>query len=637
MIKISTCKVKEASRVYGDYAVMDKKAFNISIDPASVIGSVAGGYAATRYSNNANAKQQEKELSSRKLENNTYSQIQSILRDLKIVFTPINVIYSVNGQVFEIISGEEMNPQMRAAFQKKDANYYRNLLVNKINMEIQLAEQAFAKRLLSAGGYNAMNKQSSFTGGQEAFLQLEGSEVDGMVKKASADLKGNKLKMEVSFSSIRPFSQSDFFTDPNRLEKVAGIFDIFKPNDNSSVSLNRLHNEINIGFLPDRVLFVWNGQLVEQMSLLQMNEEGYEAFQKKDKQFFIDFFRENTTATAKNLKKTLPEDPTKVKSNPATQEITNSLAGQPFADIDKKAASLEDIIEDIVEEEFPVIERDKIDIFKDPDIHPIAYDAVLTERYGDDWADQEFEALVKQLEIDFEIRDGIEENPLNKMNILHVLASPDHALYQAPLTFEKFVRAMNSKSVIFEEFQGDLSLIEILFGLEVAKSYDGDEVYLEFHDNIAPYVSEELMNENIRYVSEQLYDETNPSEKDFFKSVNGFLMRKWKERDSQGILDDDMIERTHITSEQIVEITQEVLNHYADSVAVEDPYTSVKTIIVENGLLDPVEEAFRGGVLNMAAESIVAHYMAAIYLEYKHQELEYILDKLREEGVIRER
>lgn len=632
MIKIPKYVFKEASRVYGDFA--EKVAFNLSIDPASVIGSIAGGYTANNVYNKSKAKSEEKEKASRQIENNTYSQVENIMRDLKIVFTPINVIYSVNGQVFEIIKTDEMNPYMRNAFQKKDSDYFRDLLLNKVNMEIQLAEQAFSQRLLAAGGYNQQAKQAGFTAKQEAFTKLAEDDMDQMVKTAKEGLNERKLKVNLSFDSLRPFSNNGFFFNPHELNKVAGIFDIFDTENSDDINLKRINKEVNVGFLPDRVVYTWNGQLIEQMSLLQMNEDGYKAFQEKNKPFFIDLFRHHTTETAKALSEEQRVERTASVKEEAPPAHFDTFLENPD-ELDKGAASLEDIVEDLVEEEFPVIERDIISPFQDPDIHPVAYDVIMTDRYGEGWASNEFESLLKQIEIDFELRDGIAENPLNKLSILHAVSSPEHAMYQAPLTFEKFMRGVNSKSILFEEFQGNLSFEEIMFGLEVAKSYDGEEVFLEFHDNIAPYVAEELMNDGVRFVSTQLYDESNPSEKDFFKSVNGYLMRKWKDRDSHGVLDEAGIDQQHTMTIQITEIADEVLKDYAEQIDTEDPYTSVKGIISDNGLHEPVNAEFRTGVLNMATETIVSHFMAGIFIEYKFQELTYILEKLQEEGVIR--
>lgn len=635
VITIPIFQIKEASRIYGDFAEMDKVAFDLNIDPASVLGSIAGGYTANSVYTKKKDKYEEKELAKRRIENNTYSQVQNILRDLKIVFTPINVVYSVNGQVFEIIKSEEMTPHMKRAFLQKDANYFRDLLVNKINMEIQLAERAFSQRLLAAGGYNQQAKQANYLSKQEAFIKLAEDDFDSMVKTASVGIENHKLKIDPSFSSLRPFSQSEIFFKEKEFQKVAGIFDMFKTDQSEDVSLNRLNGEVNVGFLPDRVVYLWNGQLIEQMSLLHMNEEGYEAFQKKDKQFFIDYFREHTKKVSKSLKRERKSDIQDDFSEPSLEPESVQSAFDQEDEINKQADAFEDIVEELVEEEFPVVERDKIDIFKDPDIHPLVYDRVLSDHYGSGWVEYEMESLLKQLEIDFELTEGISDNPLNKISVLHAVSGENHAMYQSPLTFEKFMRAINSKDVIFEEFQGNLSFEEILFGLEVAKAIDGDEVFLEFHENIAPYLSEELMKENIRYVSDQLYDEENPSEKDFFKSINGFLMRKWKEIDAQGIYEEEEIENRYTQSLQIVEIAEDVLSKHAEDIEINDPYSSVKSIIVTEGMTDSVDASDREGIKNMAAETAVAHFLAGVFIEYKFNELAYTVEKLKEGGVIR--
>ena len=49
MIKLPIFQIKEASRAYAVVAEMEKKAFNLNIDPGAVLGSLAGGYAATSY------------------------------------------------------------------------------------------------------------------------------------------------------------------------------------------------------------------------------------------------------------------------------------------------------------------------------------------------------------------------------------------------------------------------------------------------------------------------------------------------------------------------------------------------------------------------------------------------------------
>ena len=68
----------------------------------------------------------------------------------------------------------------------------------------------------------------------------------------------------------------------------------------------------------------------------------------------------------------------------------------------------------------------------------------------------------------------------------------------------------------------------------------------------------ELMEMGVRMVSEQLYDEDNPAEQQFFRSVNGYLLRKWKERDTQGMEDDEGIEIRENAAVAIVDIAEDI-------------------------------------------------------------------------------
>ncbi|MGE7305837.1 hypothetical protein ACQKJG_18610 [Priestia megaterium] len=651
MITIPEYKTTQASRVYGDFT--EKVAFNVSIDPTSVLSSIAGGYAATHVYNKkrgqyldkkqAQAQQEEKQNT---IEKNPYSQVEDVLKNLKIVFTPINVLYTLNGQAFDIIQADEMTPQMKQAFVKQDGDYFRNLLVNKMNMEIQLAEKALMQRLIAANGYGEY-KEATFSAKQDLLTKVAEEEFEPMVKTASEGLEGRKLNIPVNFNDLRPFNKSAVLLDPRQVEKVAGVFDLFQGDDEQQISVDRLNNEINVGFLPDRVVYLWNGQLIEQLTLLHMNEEGYEAFKNQDKEFFIDFFRKHTKELSAKLQdenESFEQQASFKNTEPGNLWIggTSDSHGEMQVEdmeedeVDKEAAALEDIVDDIVEDEFPVIERDDINVFEDADIHPLVYDRLLTSRYGKKWSNYETEALLKQLELDFDLKEGLSDNPLNKISILRAISSPEHAMYQTPLTFEKFMRGMNSKSVLFDTFQGNLAFEEIVFGLEVAKAYDGDEVFLEFHDKIAPYVSEELMNANVRFVSQQLFDEDNPSEKEFYDRVNSFLMRKWKERDASGLTDDKQIETQHIMTEQITEIVDDIISNYAEQLEPDNPYVTTENIINKYNLTSMIPQDNVKGVINMVKETVVAHLMTAIFVEYKHQEFDYLTDKLEKEGVIRE-
>lgn len=612
MISIPKYEVKEASRVYGDMA--EKVAFNVNIDPASILGAMAGGYVANRVQNKVQAQQQEeaaeRERQEHTIENGYYSQVSNILANLKIVFTPINVVYSVGGQVFEIIGVNEMTPEMKSAFFNKDSAYFRNLLVNKMNMELQLAEQAFSRLLLSRQAAGT-EKQAGYLRQQSYLLGVE-EEDFGLMKTAAAELSRDiKFPIAVNFDGLRPFAEAEWFFNPEELSKVAGIFDYFSHKDNDILTMNDLENEVNVGFLPDRVVFLHQGQLLEQLPVLYMNEEGFEAFQRKDKPFFLNFFNQKAREMAAGAAK--------------------DVADHAAQSIGKEAADLEDVVINMGSlRTYSPLERPNIHFFTDTDIHPMMYDKILGDRYGKDWAAGELEALLKQIELDFGLSEqGLGGVAVDKIGMIFAAKGENSSVFVTPLTFEKFIRAMNGKDVDFSDFQGNIEFEEMMFGLDVAKSLRGDNVYDDCHTTVTQYVSEELFNDAIRFISDQLYDENNASENSFFDSVNSYVMRKWKEFDAHDMIGEEAAARYRVT-EMVADIGRSILQRYADRIAMEDVYGSVAKIVDSEGFLAPIQPDFREAVRSSLIENLARHVSAAVYLELKKQELILLNEKWEE-------
>lgn len=158
MFEINEFLTKEASSAYGEVAHLDKQAFEVNIDPASLVGAMTGGYVAKRHYDKQQSKRQEmdrrRELAEPKgLQEQAEPQMRQMIQQLKIVFTPINVVYLVNGTTVEIIRTNEMSPKMKEAFGRKDPEFFRNLLMNKMHMEIQLAQQAMMQSMLASHGH----------------------------------------------------------------------------------------------------------------------------------------------------------------------------------------------------------------------------------------------------------------------------------------------------------------------------------------------------------------------------------------------------------------------------------------------------------------------------------------------------
>lgn len=613
MIQHVEPNVKTASRVWGDFA--EKVAFEVDVNGANLLGAVVGGYAGNRAYNHIKDKKEQQTIQNKTIENNHYDNIQNILRDLKVVFTPINVVYSVNGQVFEIIKTSEMSPEMKERFLAKDGDYYGRLLVNKMNMELQLAEQIFARKLLQPQLDGAF-KQATLVNMQLEKLAEQNVDLtvnDSFEKTASA----SSIKLSVSLDSLRPFSQSDFFF----MEKISFENDRFTPKMVDKLSPKDMKKLVHVGFLPDRVVFLINGNLVEQMTIMQMNEEGYKAFLEKDRNFFLDFFHNESQAISSSVIKDVAEEqlPEDVFGKVSETEEEEEL--------DKEAASLEEVLEDIDVDwvEGLATERENINLFVDEDIHPIVYDMVLDQKIGGGWHLLELEAVLKQIEVEFELTEPIGDEAFNKIAMLHTVQNEGNSTFQTSYSFEKFLRAMNNKSVLLTTFEGGMEFEEILFALDIAKSLSGDDVFVTFGKNLAPYVAEELFADNIRFVSDQVYDQDNEAENEFWTEVNDFLLRKWKDKDSYG-LEDDASEKARQTTESVVDIGMVLLSQYAEYTSFDRPYDSVTEALEELNLLTNSDN--KEGVSQAITQTAGRHLVGALYLDIKGREAVYMAKRL---------
>jgi hypothetical protein len=625
MISIPKFEIKDASRIYGD--TVEKVAFNVSVNPADILASIAGGYVASRVQNNVANQQQQKAFAemreSQRIENDGYAQVSDVLAHLKIVFTPINVIYSVNGQVFEIISATEMVPPTKLAFINKDGAYFRDLLVNKMNTEIQLAQQSFALRLLASQG---LGKTAGFIENQHTLLHMD-EEAFGLLRTAFEQALGDEddLVLDVNLDALRPFEQTAAFFDTNVIAKVGGLFDYFHHSNQESLTLNDLENQVHIGFMPDRVLFLHNGQLLEQLPLLGMNEEGYEAYRKRDKDFFMHFFADKTKQIA-----------AQVALDVATEDINHLTEHTAAEEVD--IDSEEDLpaprpayISDHVPYSATPMERKHVDFFRDPDIHPLLYAHILTDRFGNHWENLELGAIYKQLELEFDLQLGFGDIVWNKIAALYALMGENSSFLDTVFAFEKFVRTMAGKDVDFTLYESNIDLEDMMFALDIIKAFRGADSLGHLHTEIAQYVANELFTQTVRFISPQTFDTHNPFEAKFFEVVNDFLMRKWKAYDAHGILEDEARAVVYRTNESICHTVDEVLAQFPDEIDAAHMIASINHLLAEHHFLDQAAnvEAFQ----HITANAIKQNVLSDLYLSYKRTELDALIKRFEREVV----
>lgn len=495
MYEIPSLEVKEASRVFGEVALLDKKAFDVSIDPANVLGALTGGYVAKRHYDKQVLDQQARQMRRQErqeglgIEDDAFSQMQQLVQHLKIVFTPINVIYSVNNQTFEIIRTEEMTPMMKQAFREKDSAFFRDLLINKMNMELQLVQHALAQNVLKQKG-----------GFQQMAQALDALDEDTFEKQASVVKAATAHVGEITYSlnldSIRPFTHHEFFTDKRRFEKVASMF------DHDVLNAQDLKGKVDVGFLPDRVVYLLNGQMIEQLPLVAMNMEGIEAFRARDRRFFEQFYQTFTQQ----------------------QEVSDLQEAMP-----KQASDMQEVVAENLDNVLAITPiRSKFRFFEDADIHPLVYHKVFETRYPN-WQEQSLEALITQIENDF--KTSVSQIVFDKIAFLRTILNPEQSIFMSDFTYEKFVRAMNGKVVDFTQMQGGIELADLSFANDIAAILTDGENFLAFDNSLIEYTVNQITDEGVRSMSPLVYVADTEDETNYYRLINGLLDRVWSEAD----------------------------------------------------------------------------------------------------------
>jgi len=574
---------------YAEKAAMEKIAFNIPVDPVAVASALAGGYTANHVYNKKQGEIQQKQQMMaqrpKRIEMNDYTQVEQILNDLKIMFTPINVIYSVNGQPFEMINADEMTPQMKKSFMMRDSQFFREFLINKMKMEMQLAHQMFATRLLET--------QEKFA----SFVVLDEAEKNGFDKVAyEKQFEGKQLTIPVSFDNIRPFTNNP----PFMTEKIAGLF---SQERRDILTTDDLDRKTTVGFLPDRVLFMVNGQMIEQLPLRGMNEEGYNAFRTQNKPFFIDWFTNQA----------------KIVHNSTMQEVLNGEL-----EMDKQASTLREVIDEkaaLVQGDF---EKETYRWFLDHDVHPIVYLHYLEKKVGQEWYTFDIEAIISTIEEDMGTQ--VADIPFNKITALKTIYDDRHAMFFSSFTYEKFARTMAGRSIDFEEQEPGLTLGEMLFANEIAKFVEGDDVYAQFVDQVAQYFSYEVVDEDVRSVSSSLYESDSRFADEFYEKVNGFLNRQWFDKDTQSINDITTFARIHKQTEIVANASKMILDKYAEFIDFENVDNSIQEIVSENEMLLGVDTDAKQSYMSALIKNVQANIDAAVYLETQRDLLEHQLE-----------
>lgn len=477
---------------------ISKTAFDINMAASTLLGYSAGSVAGKAIAKDRMLKDSLRASDIASLEGDYYSQVDNISKKLKIMFTPISVVYMVENKgknvTLDVIEKSEMNDRMKEAYSEKDSTFFKNLMINKIKLDIQDVEQIFSKKILNANNQlsSTVNKEASEKDENDMFTHMkEFYTIQRVVDKYPDKIISSLLKeasekideMKVSFELERPIKN---YSDLG--ESELNIFKIAK-STNDEVTQNKLlnpkyiKNKIKIGFVADRVTFMIDDVIIAQMHIMSMNEEGYDRFRNKDTKYFKDLF---------------------------LKEADNS---------------------ELVKTAKEVLEVR--DIFYNSTTHPKIYYLVLNDRFGKEWLEYDPEALVKVIETEFGLTEAIYDRALDKILCVHNICNSTDCLTNA-FIFEKAARALNNKPISFSEWEYNLTPGELVNALQIIDELTPtNDIFDDLSEKVVSYISKAFVIGDCRAILPNKKIISSELEQRFFEILNSDINQRWSSLNSQ--------------------------------------------------------------------------------------------------------
>lgn len=525
----------------------EKIAFNINIDPGSLIGAVTGATVANKITKNQTLKQQQKNDASVILGGSYYSQVENISNNLKVIFTPLSVIFTVKNGVKDItvetINTEEMNKDMYMAWQNKDYLYFKNLLLNKINSEIQFVEQQFARNIINKhiDIKNTLSKKAFYIPDSISLMETENylQNIQGMYEKdtesvekiasaAFSDIINSNSVYDVSLELPRPFSDYSGVSGALEFTKLAGFGNSVKSMQGNFLKPGYLNKKLKVGFFPDRVIFEVDNKAVSTLMAFDMDNDTFEAFDKKDASYFKDLFNTETRLGIKRMN----------------------------AKIEKK-----NLIKQAGSE--PIIHLNLNDIFFEGNIHPVLYLRALSKKFADKFFTFNANALIKIVEQEFDLTQPIADIPLNKILSIQAV-NRSKTPFEVGHAFEKIIRSFSDLPIDWMEKESeDLSLIDLAFGIDAIGLVSLSVNPLEtINSEVLSYIVQSIASKGCKYFYPlQTSTAFSPDKYNaFYENLNKFIIDENNRNDTYNIFDEKEISAIISKNEIIQECSKAVLN-----------------------------------------------------------------------------
>lgn len=459
----------------------DNKKSGFRITPGGVIGTMTGvalGMAtnkAVRTLGNNNIPV----IVNKDLSRDYIAQTNNLVKTMDVIFSPLGVtiVYKDNGKnvPIDMVSVDNMTREMYSAWQHRDKDFFKNIVSAKMFADLHLAERIYASKLIDKTlGFERMCMKKANENSDVSMLDFDIDEhfscelvkhaehisnviskdiypvdiIESIAYEANDECESYLIETNASMSSEDTFELN---------EKIAGIFSFSSKDDVRHLQKiladpSSLSNKAIVSFLPDRVIFSYEGVLIDTLLAMDMNTDTFEHFKKKDKSHFKNLLKENSIIGLSRMN----------GHSPAPENIFN-----------EKKASVED----------------RGVVFTRTDIHPVVYHAILTDKFGTEWIEFDAEALIKMIEDEWSV-DEIEVVALHKILSIHAANNGDN-VFRSPHAFEKIIRSFAEKPIDFmKKESGDISMANLAFCIDVLdRVTPKTDLYAELDSSIYDYIA----------------------------------------------------------------------------------------------------------------------------------------------------
>lgn len=468
-----------------------------------------------------------------------YSQANNLAKHLRVAFTPVSAIYLVkNGTkdvAIETIDTNKMDNEMYDAWKNKNQTFFKNMLINKMMMEINIAERMFARQAIQAQNNinnniikaSGINKKAS-----ELESDYEDEYLDSIIKIRELYENPNMQKFAAALEDSVDVEKvivvtPGFDGSPEKYASLGKVENVFGINSDTGKirdlkrrleSPSYLNKHVAVGFLPNSVSFTVDNTLITTLNVLDMNHNGFEAFKNHDTKYFKKLFKSNIKGVVGGHEKKAAE------AELVQDDVSASAA--PISNIDAKT-----------------IKAPIATIFKMNGVSPVIYDMALTKKYGKTWTQIDMPAIIKMIEVDYNLNEsGVSDIPLNKIMSIATCFSEDTLnAFHAPLAFEKIIRSFNDMPIDFliSETEG-LGTNEIAYGLDTyyrLMQRSKIDAYELFSGEVLQYIAELLLSKDVVLFLPMTTAFVSDSSIEFYTELNRRILELIENRNNLDRLD----------------------------------------------------------------------------------------------------